>query len=51
MGEEGIVIGFGDIFRMRGMWSDPQMGPWDIWWWKGNVWRLERIRSGLPEPA
>lgn len=50
MGEEGIDIGLEDILRITGRWSEPQSGPWEIWWWKGKVCRLERMRSGLPVP-
>ena len=50
MGGEGIDIWLEDIFRMTGRWSEPQSGPWEIWWWKGKVCRLERMRSGLPVP-
>ena len=46
-----MAMGLEDILRMRGIWSDPQMGPWEMWWWNGKDWRLERIRSGLPFPA
>ena len=44
-------MGLEDILRIRGTWSEPHMGPWDMWWWKGKDCLLERIRSGLPVPV
>ena len=44
-------MGLVEILRIRGMWSDPQRGPWEMWWWKGNVCLFERMRSGLPFPV
>ena len=44
-------MGLVDSRRRTGMWSEPHKGPGEMKWWKGRVWLLAKIRSGLPRFA